>query len=128
LQLNLNLFKLKAYGAVPLIVQHIKSNNDEVRFNACWAVTCCAVDIHIAADFCRHGWDLNIQFKKVYLTSKRNEMLNKRAIEILRDINQSSQRRSTFTETALKKLLEANLSAKYALTNQIGKILLDLPF
>ncbi len=55
-------------------------------------------------------------------------MLNKRAIEILRDINQSSQRRSTFTETALKKLLEANLSAKYALTNQIGKILLDLPF
>ena len=49
-------------------------------------------------------------------------MLIKRSIEILRDINQSSQRRSTFTETALKKLLEANLSAKYALTNQIGKI------
>ena len=51
-------------------------------------------------------------------------MCNNRAIEILRDINQSSQRKSTFTETALKKLLEANLSAKYALTNQIGKFLM----
>jgi hypothetical protein len=32
-------------------------------------------------------------------------------------LNQSSQRKSSFTEAALKKLLEANLSAKYALTN-----------
>ncbi len=52
------LLKLKAYGAIPIIVQHIKSNNDEVRFNACWAVTCCAGDIHIAADFCRYGLDI----------------------------------------------------------------------
>ena len=42
------------------------------------------------------------------------------AIEILRDINQSSKRKGNFTETALMKLLESNLSAKYALTNSLG--------
>ena len=41
----------------------------------------------------------------------------------MRDINQSSQRKSTFTETALNKLLEVNLSAKYALKNYLGKLL-----
>lgn len=93
-----HILKLKTNGVIPLIVQHIKSNNDEVRFNSCWAITCSAVDPQIAADFCRHG-----------------------AIETLRDINNSSQRKSNFTEAALKKLLETNLSAKYALSNRIGK-------
>lgn len=36
-------------------------------------------------------------------------------------MNQSTQRKSTFTDSALKKLLEANLSAKYALTNHLGR-------
>jgi hypothetical protein len=48
--------------------------------------------------------------------------LNQRAIETLRDVNLSSQRKSSFTEAALKKLLEANLSAKYALTNCLGMV------
>ena len=42
------------------------------------------------------------------------------AIEMLRDLNQSSQRKSSFTDNALKKILEANLSAKYALNNYLG--------
>lgn len=42
-----------------------------------------------------------------------------RAIETLRDINNSAQRKSSLTEAALRKLLETNLSAKYALNNCI---------
>lgn len=43
-----------------------------------------------------------------------------RALEALREINQSDQRKSSFTESALKRLLEANLSAKYALRSYLG--------
>ena len=82
------------------IVDLLKSKNDEVRSNACWAVTACSNDKSIAIDFCPNG-----------------------AIETLRDINQSSQRQSSFTDTALKKLLEANLSAKYAFVNYLGNLL-----
>lgn len=91
-------FKLRVCGAIPIIVKLMKSNNDEVRFNACWAISCCASDYLTAVEFCRHE-----------------------AIETLRDINQSSQRKSSLTEAALRKLLETNLSAKYALTNYLGK-------
>ena len=89
-------YELKLYGVVSLLVELIKSNNDEVRCNACWALTCSASDFNIAVEFCKAG-----------------------AIETLRDVNMSSQRKSSFTEAALNRLLEANLSAKYALKNSL---------
>lgn len=81
---------------IQTLVDLIKSFNDEVRNNACWTITCASIDASIANEFCKYG-----------------------CIEILRDINQSTKRRSNFTETALKKLLDTNLSAKYALLNCI---------
>ena len=47
--------ELKASGAIQTLVQLIQSNNDDVRFGACWALTCAAVDHHIAVEFCKFG-------------------------------------------------------------------------
>ncbi|CAF0799893.1 unnamed protein product [Brachionus calyciflorus] len=88
--------ELRLYGVIPIVASLIKSNNDDVRFNSCWAITNSASDLSIAVEYCKNG-----------------------AIEALREINQSEQRKSSFTEAALKKLLEANLSAKYALKNYL---------
>lgn len=43
------------YGVVPLIVELIKSNTDEVRCNACWALTSCSNDFSMAVEFCKGG-------------------------------------------------------------------------
>ena len=47
--------ELKTSGAIPTLVQLIQSNNDDVRFNSCWALTCASVDYNVAVEFCRHG-------------------------------------------------------------------------
>ena len=47
--------ELKTSGAIPTLVQLIQSNNDDVRFNSCWALTCASADFNIAVEFCRHG-------------------------------------------------------------------------
>jgi hypothetical protein len=49
-------FKLKIFGAIPLIIEHLKSNDDEVRSAACWAVNCSAIESYIAVDYCKHGF------------------------------------------------------------------------
>ena len=46
-------FELRVSGAIPILVQLMKSNKDEVRFNACWAITCCSSDYLTAVEFCR---------------------------------------------------------------------------
>lgn len=109
---------MRSVGVLPLIIQLLQSNNDEVRFGACWALTSSAFDHGVAIDYCKHGYvkkGFNIKSIKWL-----NFLFKFSAIELLRDLNQSSQRKSSFTDTALKKLLEANLSAKYALTNHLG--------
>ena len=42
-------------------------------------------------------------------------------LEILQDIQLSSKRKNAFTDVAVEKLLDSNLSAKYALTGQLGE-------
>ena len=44
-------------------------------------------------------------------------------MELLQEIQTSSTRKSPFAEAALQKLLDSNLSAKYALTGCLSKIL-----
>jgi hypothetical protein len=92
--------------------------------NACWAITCASVDTLIAVEFCKFGFVfrpfllfffLEVNFFSSYISPNR-------AIEILRDLNQSSKRKSSFTEAALNKLLESNLSAKYAFKNFLGTL------
>ncbi|XP_052795764.1 armadillo repeat-containing protein 3-like isoform X3 [Mya arenaria] len=83
-------------GIAPLIGL-LSSGNDEVRRNAAWAVTVCAVDEPTATEICKLG-----------------------GMEILQEIQMSSTRRSPFAEAALQKLLDNNLSAKYALTGNLS--------
>ena len=42
-------------------------------------------------------------------------------LDILQDIQLSSKRKNAFTDVAVEKLLDSNLSAKYALTGQLGE-------
>ena len=42
-------------------------------------------------------------------------------MELLQEIQTSSTRKSPFAEAALQKLLDSNLSAKYALTGCLSK-------
>lgn len=79
-------------GLTPLVAL-LRSGNDEVRRNAAWAITVCAVDEPTAIEICKLG-----------------------GMELLQEIQTSSTRKSPFAEAALQKLLDSNLSAKYALT------------
>ena len=49
-----------------------------------------------------------------------------RGMELLQEIQTSSTRKSPFAEAALQKLLDNNLSAKYALTGCLSKSLSSL--
>ncbi|XP_026505276.1 armadillo repeat-containing protein 3 isoform X3 [Terrapene carolina triunguis] len=79
-----------ASGLEPL-VKLLHSKNDEVRRNACWAVMVCASDELTAVQLCRLG-----------------------ALDILEEINLSTGRKNNFSEGALDKLLDNNLSQKYS--------------
>ncbi|XP_006119589.1 armadillo repeat-containing protein 3 isoform X2 [Pelodiscus sinensis] len=79
-----------ANGLEPL-VKLLHSKNDEVRRNACWAVMVCASDELTAVELCRVG-----------------------ALDILEEINLSTGRKNNFSEGALDKLLDNNLSQKYS--------------
>ncbi|XP_033742747.1 armadillo repeat-containing protein 3-like isoform X4 [Pecten maximus] len=75
----------------------LHSGNDEVRRNASWAITVCAVDEPTATEVCKLG-----------------------GMEILQDIQVSGTRKNPFAEAALERLLDSNLSAKYALTGNLS--------
>ncbi|XP_067148615.1 armadillo repeat-containing protein 3 [Apteryx mantelli] len=79
-----------ASGLGPL-VELLHSKNEEVRRNACWAVMVCASDELTAVELCRLG-----------------------ALEILEEINLSTGHKNNFSEGALEKLLDNNLSQKYS--------------
>ncbi|KFO91887.1 Armadillo repeat-containing protein 3 [Buceros rhinoceros silvestris] len=80
----------KAGGLGPLI-ELLRSENEEVRRNACWAVMVCASDELTAVELCRLG-----------------------ALEIVEGINLSTRLKNNFSEAALEKLLDNNLSQKYS--------------
>ncbi|XP_029611125.1 armadillo repeat-containing protein 3 isoform X2 [Salmo trutta] len=85
-----------AGGLVPL-VQLLQSNHKEVRRNACWAISVCANDEPTAVEMCKLG-----------------------ALDLLQEINSSANRRNKFSEIALQRLLDSNLSLKYSLTNTLA--------
>ncbi|XP_036799632.1 armadillo repeat-containing protein 3 isoform X2 [Oncorhynchus mykiss] len=85
-----------AGGLVPL-VQLLRSNHKEVRRNACWAISVCANDEPTAVELCKLG-----------------------ALDLLQEINSSANRRNKFSEIALQRLLDSNLSLKYSLTNTLA--------
>ena len=47
--------------------------------------------------------------------------LSDSGLEILQEIQLSNTRKNAFTDVAMKKILDSNLSAKYALTGHLGK-------
>uniref|UniRef100_A0A4W5NKB4 Armadillo repeat containing 3 n=1 Tax=Hucho hucho TaxID=62062 RepID=A0A4W5NKB4_9TELE len=85
-----------AGGLVPL-VQLLRSNHKEVRRSACWAISVCAND-----------------------DGDPRERFTKKALDLLQEINSSANRRNKFSEIALQKLLDSNLSLKYSLTNTLA--------
>lgn len=86
------------FGLEPLILL-LHSGNDEVRRNAAWAITVAAVDEPTATELCKLG-----------------------GLEILQQIQLSSTRKSPFIDAALERLLDSNLSAKYALTGHLSSL------
>ncbi|XP_073485866.1 armadillo repeat-containing protein 3 [Aquarana catesbeiana] len=76
------------------LVKFLNSDYDEVRRNACWAIAVCGNEELTAAELYRLG-----------------------AYDVLQEINLSASRRSNFSELALNKMLDNNLSLKY---NQKG--------
>ncbi|NXT73941.1 ARMC3 protein, partial [Zapornia atra] len=83
--------ELRNAGGLGPLVELLRSKNEEVRRNACWAVMVCASDEPTAAELCRLG-----------------------ALDILEEINLSKGRQNNFSEAALEKLLDNNLSQKYS--------------
>ncbi|XP_048777082.1 armadillo repeat-containing protein 3-like isoform X2 [Ostrea edulis] len=84
-------------GGIENMVQLLHSGNDEVRRNAAWALAVCAVDEPTAIEICKLG-----------------------GMDLLQEIQVSGTRKNPFAEVALERLLDANLSAKYALTGQLS--------
>ncbi|KAG6934277.1 armadillo repeat containing 3 [Chelydra serpentina] len=83
--------ELRSASGLEPLVKLLHSKNDEVRRNACWAVMVCASDELTAVELCRLG-----------------------ALDILEEINLSTGRKNNFSEGALEKLLDNNLSQKYS--------------
>ncbi|XP_009877694.1 PREDICTED: armadillo repeat-containing protein 3 [Apaloderma vittatum] len=83
--------ELRNSGGLGPLVELLHSKNEEVRRNACWAVLVCASDELTAVELCRLG-----------------------ALDILEEINLSTGRKNNFSEAALEKLLDNNLSQKYS--------------
>ncbi|MFT7809391.1 armadillo repeat-containing protein 3 [Arapaima gigas] len=83
-------------GGPVALVKLLGSNNMEVRRNACWATRVCANDELTATEMCKLG-----------------------ALEILQDINQSTNRCNKFSEAAFQQLLDSNLPVKYSLTGRL---------
>ncbi|XP_053820896.1 armadillo repeat-containing protein 3 isoform X2 [Vidua chalybeata] len=83
--------ELRNVGGLEPLVELLHSKNEEVRRNACWAVMVCGSDELTAVELCRLG-----------------------ALDILEEINLSTKRKSEFSEAALEKLLDNNLSQKYS--------------
>ncbi|XP_061593151.1 armadillo repeat-containing protein 3-like [Cololabis saira] len=86
----------KAGGLEPL-ASLLHSNYKEVLQNACFAVNVCASDGSTAVEMCKFG-----------------------ALEKLQEINQSVNRRNRFSESAMKTLVNANLSVKYSLMGHLA--------
>ncbi|XP_062608563.1 armadillo repeat-containing protein 3-like isoform X1 [Saccostrea cucullata] len=84
-------------GGLESLIQLLHSGNDEVRRNAAWALAVCAVDEPTAVEICKLG-----------------------GMDLLQEIQVSGTRKNPFAEVALERLLDANLSAKYALTGQLS--------
>ncbi|XP_072185044.1 armadillo repeat-containing protein 3 [Excalfactoria chinensis] len=89
--------ELRNAGGLEPLVELLHSKDKEVRRNACWAVMVCASDELTAVELCRLG-----------------------AIDILEEINQSTGRRNNFSEAALERLLDNNLSQKYSQTGYLS--------
>ncbi|RLW11473.1 hypothetical protein DV515_00001442 [Chloebia gouldiae] len=83
--------ELRNVGGLAPLVELLHSKNEEVRRNACWAVMVCGSDELNAVELCRLG-----------------------ALDILEEINLSTKRKNKFSEAALEKLLDNNLSQKYS--------------
>ncbi|NXO81054.1 ARMC3 protein, partial [Sitta europaea] len=83
--------ELRNVGGLGPLVELLHSKNEEVRRNACWAVMVCGSDELTAVGLCRLG-----------------------ALDILEEINLSTTRKNKFSEAALEKLLDNNLSQKYS--------------
>ncbi|XP_019353274.1 armadillo repeat-containing protein 3 isoform X4 [Alligator mississippiensis] len=83
--------ELRNAGGLEPLVKLLHSRNEEVRRNACWAAVVCASDELTAVELCRLG-----------------------ALDILEEINLSMGRRNHFSERALDKLLDNDLSQKYS--------------
>ncbi|XP_054672045.1 armadillo repeat-containing protein 3 isoform X2 [Grus americana] len=83
--------ELRNAGGLRPLIELLHSKNEEVRRNVCWAVTVCASDELTAVELCRLG-----------------------ALDILEEINLSTGRKNNFSEAALEKLLDNNLSQKYS--------------
>ncbi|XP_051737858.1 armadillo repeat-containing protein 3 isoform X3 [Ctenopharyngodon idella] len=89
--------ELRNVGGLSPLVQLLKSIHAEIRRNACWAISVCANDEITALELCNAG-----------------------ALEILQEINLSPHRNNKFSELALQKLLDSNLSLKYSLTGHLS--------
>ncbi|XP_061852853.1 armadillo repeat-containing protein 3 isoform X2 [Colius striatus] len=83
--------ELRNAGGLGPLVELLHSNNEEVRRNVCCAVMVCASDEPTAVELCRLG-----------------------ALNIIEGINLSTGRKNNFSEAALEKLLDNNLSQKYS--------------
>ncbi|XP_052550684.1 armadillo repeat-containing protein 3 isoform X3 [Tympanuchus pallidicinctus] len=83
--------ELRDAGGLGPLVELLHSKDKEVRRNACWAVMVCASDELTAVELCRLG-----------------------ALDILEEVNRLTGHRNNFSEAALERLLDNNLSQKYS--------------
>ncbi|XP_041264561.1 armadillo repeat-containing protein 3 [Onychostruthus taczanowskii] len=83
--------ELRNVGGLGPLVELLHSKTEEVRRNACWAVMVCGSNELTAVELCRLG-----------------------ALDILEEINLSTKHKNKFSEAALEKLLDNNLSQKYS--------------
>ncbi|KAI0234081.1 Armadillo repeat-containing protein 3 [Lamellibrachia satsuma] len=88
---------LREHNGIEPLVKLLNSGTEDVRRSASWAITMAATDEPTAVEIGRYG-----------------------GLDLLLEIQLSSTRKNAFTQLAIAKLLDNNLSAKYAITGHLG--------
>ncbi|XP_026216971.1 armadillo repeat-containing protein 3 isoform X1 [Anabas testudineus] len=127
-----------SHGAIPALVEPLKSTDTQVLVNTTQCLTVLACDTEARAELQRAGGlqplvSLLQSYHKEVLSntcfavhvyaceeSAAVEMCKHGALEILQEINQSVNRKSSYSELAMISLLNCNLSVKYSLTGHLA--------
>ncbi|KAG7236989.1 hypothetical protein INR49_032920 [Caranx melampygus] len=116
---NLNAFAVYEAGGHEMLVQQLCGSCSRTAANAAAALGNMAGQVDIRCSILSHG-AMQALVEPLKSTDTQLVVPATQALEMLQEINQSVNRRSSFSKMAMISLLNHNLPVKYSLTGQLA--------